>query len=78
MKYDRKKVDDAVLALLHLTTFKDDSGHRTWKGHDWEVMNRLHEGGYIGNPKSKIRSVELTDEGLRRSSELFERHFGEN
>ncbi|UCF31891.1 MAG: hypothetical protein JSV26_05675 [bacterium] len=75
MNYDRKKVDEAVLALLHLTTFQDDSGFRTWKGHDWEVLNRLHEDGYIANPKSKSRSVEISDEGRQRSSELFERHF---
>ena len=78
MNYDRKKVDDAVLALLHLTTFEDDSGFRTWKGYDWDVMNRLHEEGYIANPKSKIRSVELTEEGRKRSSGLFETHFSRN
>ncbi len=25
---------------------------RAWKGFDWETMNRLHEKGYISNPKS--------------------------
>jgi len=39
-------------------------------------MNRLHEKGYIGNPKSKAKSVHLTEEGARLSEALFEKHFG--
>jgi len=31
-------------------------------------MNRLHEKGYIGNPKSKAKSVHLTEEDARFSS----------
>ena len=75
MEYNRDKVDEVVLALLHLTSFSDESGHRSWKGQDWEVMNRLHERGYIENPKTKVRSVGLTEEGRRRSAELFRSHF---
>jgi hypothetical protein len=73
LKYDEKRVDEAVLALMHLTTFRDASGYRTWKGHDWEVLNRLHEKGFISNPKSKSRSVDLTNEGQKTSEELFQR-----
>jgi hypothetical protein len=75
MDYDKEKVDEMVLALLHLTTFKDESGSRTWKGQDWEVMNRLHENGYIDNPKSKARSVEITEKGRQLSQELFGKYF---
>jgi len=39
-------------------------------------MNRLHEKGYIGNPKSKAKSVPLTEEGARISEALFKKHFG--
>ncbi|MBL7212315.1 MAG: hypothetical protein ISS61_08055 [Desulfobacteraceae bacterium] len=49
---------------------------RAWKGMDWDVMNRLHEKGYIGNPKSKAKSVPLTEEGARISEALFKKHFG--
>jgi len=38
-------------------------------------MNRLHEKGYISNPKSKSKSVVLTEEGYLRAKELFERLF---
>jgi hypothetical protein len=34
VKYDENRVDEMVLALMHLTTFREASGYRTWKGHD--------------------------------------------
>jgi hypothetical protein len=75
MKIDQEKVEQTVLALLYLTFFKDRIGMRTWKGHDWEVMNSLHEKGYISNPATKAKSVTLTEEGARLSKELFEKLF---
>lgn len=75
--YDERKVDDAVLALLHLSVFKDGPAWPARKGFDWDALDRLHECGLISNPKSKAKSVVLTDEGARRAEELFERHFGE-
>ena len=64
-----------VLALLGLNMFKDRYGMRAWKGHSRDAMDRLHEKGYISDPKSKARSVMVTEEGAQRSLELFEKHF---
>ena len=50
MDYDKDKVDEMTLALLYLTSFEYGGTTRTWKGMDWEVLGRLHERGYIGNP----------------------------
>jgi hypothetical protein len=75
MEYDRDKVDEMVLALLYLTSFEDGPRLRAWKGMDWEALNRLHEKGCIGDPKSKAKSVMLTEEGAKRSKTLFERYF---
>lgn len=74
--YDERKVEDVVLALLHLNAFKDKYGWRAWKGFDWDALDRLYERGLIGNPKSKAKSVPLTDEGVNLAEELFHRHFG--
>ena len=63
MEIDTDKVDDAVLALLQLTLH---DGNRAWKGHDWDVLGRLHEKGMIGDPVGKVKSVWLTEEGMRR------------
>ena len=80
MKPNTDKIDDAVLALLHLTSFTEGKGElaftRAWKGHDWVSMDRLHAKGYISDPKSKAKSVVVTATGVRRSRELFEKHFG--
>lgn len=75
MSYNENKVDDAVLALLYLTSFKDGPVIKAWKGMDWEVMNRLHEKGLISNPKTKNKSIIFSDEGAKLSKELFEKHF---
>jgi hypothetical protein len=75
MEIDKEKLDEITLALLYLTTFKDKHGLRAWKSHDWDVLNRLHESGYIHDPVSKAKSVMLTDEGAERSKSLFEQHF---
>jgi hypothetical protein len=72
MEIDYEKVDDYTLALLYLVTSKEKFGARAWKSFDWETMNRLHEKGYISNPKSKARSVALSEEGYARARELFE------
>ena len=76
MEYDKDKVDEMALALLYLTTFEERSGLRAWKGHDWDVLDRLHLKGYISDPKRKAKSVVVTEEGAKRSRELFENYFG--
>ena len=76
MDYDHNKVDQTVLALLTLTMFDERPGVRAWKGHDWDVLDRLHAKGYISNPRNKSKSVVLSDEGVRLAEELFEQHFG--
>jgi hypothetical protein len=75
MDHDTDRIDDAVLALLYLTSFEEHGMQRAWKSHDWDALNRLHERGLIGNPRSKAKSVVLTEEGAVRSRELFERLF---
>lgn len=73
MDFDEQKIDRTVLALLQLTLHDKC---RAWKSFDWEVMNRLHEKGFICDPVNKAKSVVLTDEGLTESERLFEELFG--
>lgn len=76
MEYDEDKVDDMVLALLYLTSFKDGGLTRAWKGVDWDALNRLCDKGYISDPKRRAKSVVLTEKGRKRSQELFGMYFG--
>ncbi len=72
MELDTDKIDDALLALLYLGLH---DGARAWKGFDWEAMNRLHEQGYITDPRGKAKSVVFTEEGLERAERLLEELF---
>ena len=68
---DTQKLCETVLALLSLTLH----GGRVWKGLDWNLMDLLFEKGWITDPKSKAKSVVLTDEGERLAIEFLRKHF---
>jgi mRNA-degrading endonuclease toxin of MazEF toxin-antitoxin module len=70
-----EEVDEAVLALLYLNAFEDHGQLRSWKTFDWDAMDRLHERGLIGDPKSKAKSVPLTADGFAAAKETFHRRF---
>lgn len=72
MNINTDTVDEVVLALLYLTLHDQN---RAWKGHDWDVMNRLYERGLIRDPVNKAKSVVLTDKGLGESERLFNQYF---
>jgi hypothetical protein len=76
MEYDVTKLNEVVLALLHLNVHTDHGITRAWKGFDWDTLDRLHAQGFISDPKSRAKSVVLTEEGARVAEELFRRHFG--
>ena len=78
MAIDWAKVDEVTLALLSLTSFQEHGVTRAWKGHDFEVMNRLHAKGWIENPVGQAKSVMLTEAGIQQSQALLERHFGKD
>ncbi|WP_372436723.1 DUF6429 family protein, partial [Pandoraea sputorum] len=73
MKYNEKLIEYAVLALL--VAFRSEYGN-AWKGFDFEIMNRLHEHGFISNPVNKRKSIWLTAEGLERGRQIADQLFG--
>jgi hypothetical protein len=73
MEYDDKLIEDAVLALL--AAYSSDKGN-AWKGFDFEIMNRLHEHGFISDPVNRKKSIWLTNEGLERGRQIADRLFG--
>ena len=75
MDYDKEKVDEMVLALMWLVTHGDKYGARAWKSFDWDTLDRLYEKGYISDPKSKAKSVAVTDEAVKLSESFFKKHF---
>jgi hypothetical protein len=79
MDFDKDKVDEMTLALLYLVICerKKGFGGRAWKSFDWETMNRLHEKGLLMDPKSKSKSVRMTEEGIQKAEALFVKFFGD-
>ena len=79
MKPNLEKIDDAVLALLYLTSFREGNHEfavtRAWKGHDWDALGRLHAKGLISDPVGKAKSVVMSEAGERQARELFEKLF---
>jgi hypothetical protein len=72
MTLDNDKIDRAVLALLYLGLH---DVARAWKGLDWEAMNRLHEKGFIADPRGAAKSVAFTEEGLIEARRLLQELF---
>lgn len=73
---DREKLLEVGLAMLYLTSWGDKHGARAWKGLNWDLMDALHEAGWISDPKGKAKSVVLTDEGRALAEKFFRKHFG--
>jgi hypothetical protein len=67
MEHDEGKIDEMVLALLHLTTFTDGPSMRAWRGQNWAAMERLYKAGYIGDPK---KQGQVCDDDGRRTGEI--------
>lgn len=65
---DWDRVDDMALAIMYLTLHDEC---RVWKGFDWGITDRLHEKGLISNPRSKAKSVVMTEEAIERAREIF-------
>ena len=76
MDYDRDKVDETALALMYLGLHRQGPVVRAWKGYDWEVLDRMYEKGWIGDPKSKAKSVPVTEEGQALADKFFNKYFG--
>ena len=74
--YAKNKFDEMVLAMLYLNMTEEFGATRAWKSFAWEALDRLHEKGFIGDPKSKAKSVVMTEEGLALAEALFVKHFG--
>lgn len=74
--YDERRVQDTVLALMHLNAHAEQFGWRAWKSFPWEATDGLYERGLIGDPRSKAKSVVLTDEGAELAEQLFREMFG--
>lgn len=74
-EYDKDKVDELALALLHLSIFEGELGLKAWKNLDLGVLTRLYEKGFISNPITGAKSVAISKEAAEQSERLFRKYF---
>lgn len=70
---DKNRLAEAALAILSLTLHEDG---RVWKGIDWDVLDLLHEKGWIVDSHTKAKSVVLTEDGEQLAGEFRQKYFG--
>ncbi len=75
LTYNADKVDEMILALLYLTSSRDQYATRAWKGLPTQTLDRLFRKGYISDPSDKSPSMILSEEAATRSKELFFKYF---
>ncbi len=75
MDCDKDKIDEVTLALLFLGMSRTPAGGRAWKGFDLQTLVRLHQKGWIAEPKMKDPTVAVTADGVKKAEELFQKYF---
>lgn len=68
----QEQISKLTLLLLYLTSWEEREVQRSWKGYDFDVLNKLEEEGFIAQSKT-AKSVYLTEEGIKATKELEER-----
>lgn len=79
MKTGDEAIKELTLALLYLTRFHDREGSRfdeiSWKGYDFDVINKLDEDEYIYDPKTKrggsYKYAYMTEKGRDRARTIL-------
>lgn len=73
LNLDDRKIEDAALAILYLNY--DQNTGRTWKSLDWDIGNQLFQRGLISDPKTKNKSVIMTEEGITLAEAVLKEFF---
>ncbi len=72
-----QQIKELTLLLLWLTSWEEDSFNnkirRSWKGYDFDVLNKLSEEGLIDG-SYKAKSAYLTEKGIKEAKRLEKKH----
>jgi hypothetical protein len=67
------QISRLTLLLIYLTSWEEKefgvTGHRAWKGYDFDILNKLEERGVIAQRKT-AKSVYVTEQGLKLAKQL--------
>jgi hypothetical protein len=70
----REQIKDLTLILLYLNSWTEDEFgqkyKRSWKGYDFDDLNKLAEEGYISEGR-RSKSVVLYENGVKKAQMLL-------
>lgn len=74
-----KAAKELTILLMYLTRFNgqcrfESDSDMAWKGYDFDIINELDKEGYIRQGSHRSKSVSITDEGMKLSSELLTKY----
>ena len=72
MKYDdklREQIKELTLVLLYLNSFDEGGSQRSWKGYDFDGLNKLADEGYVSEGR-RAKSVILFNDGIEKAKTL--------
>lgn len=65
----QKQISKLTLLLLYLTSWQENEAKRSWKGYDFDVLNKLEEDGLIAQSKT-AKSICFTEKGIEEAKNL--------
>lgn len=67
----QEQISKLTLLLLYLTSWQEKEARLSWKGYDFDILNRLEADGMIAQSKT-AKSVYFTEEGIEAAKKLHE------
>ena len=70
-----EKLKELTLLMLYLQSWKErgDMYPRSWKGYDFDILNKLSEEDLIMDSR-RSKSVYITDEGMEQAKKIAEKY----
>lgn len=73
-----EQIEELTLLLLYLTSWKEKETYgefiRSWKGYDFDVLNKLEDEGLIGGSTHKAKSTYITESGITKAKNLMKKY----
>ena len=72
-------IKELTLLILYLTSWKEkdlygDEYMKSWKGYDFDILNKLQDENLIYGSSYKAKSTYLTDSGIEKAKELMKKY----
>jgi hypothetical protein len=65
-------MNNLALALIYLSSWKEDEVRMAWKGYDFTILDKLKEEGYV-HFSNRAKSLYLTTEGVKKAEAAVEK-----